>query len=287
MKEKTKGLMIDIAVYAVAFGAAAFPFAYINGILASSAAFTACATLVVFAASTALSDVSVYDPYWSVAPVVIIAACMIKYRVSTVNAWMIFALICVWSARLTVNWYITYKGLRREDWRYAMYRKKYRPALFHLISFAGLHFVPTAVVYAGLVSALLSMCVPRFSYLSLTGAAVMLASVCLELVSDLSIHRFLKENSGKKTTCRVSVWKYSRHPNYLGEMSFWTGLYIYFVCLCPQIWYKGLGFVSVIALFFAVSIPLMEKHNAARREDYADYKAKTSLILLLPNKKQR
>ena len=83
------------------------------------------------------------------------------------------------------------------------------------------------------------------------------------------------------------MWKYSRHPNYLGEMSFWTGLYIYFVCLCPQIWYKGLGFVSVIALFFAVSIPLMEKHNAARREDYADYKAKTSLILLLPNKKQR
>lgn len=285
MKEKTKGLLIDIMIYAVAFGAAAFPFAYINDILSASAAFTACATLVVFMASTALSDVSVYDPYWSVAPVVIIAACMIKYRVSTVNAWIMLALVFVWSARLTANWYITYKGLRREDWRYAMYRKKYRPVLFHIISFAGLHFIPTAVVYAGLVSALLSIGVPRFSYLSLIGAAVMIAAVCLELVSDLSIHRFLKENAGKDLTCRVSVWKYSRHPNYLGEMSFWTGMYIYFVCLCPRIWYKGLGFLSVIALFLTVSIPLMEKHNSSRRKDYAEYKAKTSVLLLLPNKK--
>ncbi|MBO7549124.1 MAG: DUF1295 domain-containing protein, partial [Clostridia bacterium] len=74
-------------------------------------------------------------------------------------------------------------------------------------------------------------------------------------------------------------------PNYLGEMSFWTGLYIYFLAATPGIWYKGLAFLSIIALFLSVSIPMMEKHNAERRIDYEEYKAKTSMLLLLPPKK--
>ena len=68
-------------------------------------------------------------------------------------------------------------------------------------------------------------------------------------------------------------------------MSFWTGVYLYFVALRPAIWYRGLGFVSIIALFLIVSIPLMERHNLARRPDYAAYRKRTSRLLLLPNRK--
>ena len=56
----------------------------------------------------------------------------------------------------------------------------------------------------------------------------MLLAILLEFLSDRAIHRFLREHRGERKTCNISVWKYSRHPNYLGEMSFWTGLYIYF-----------------------------------------------------------
>ena len=38
-------------------------------------------------------------------------------------------------------------------------------------------------------------------------------------------------------------------------------------------------------LFLFVSIPMMERHNAARRTDYAEYRARTSMLLLLPNRK--
>lgn len=285
--EYRKGLLIDAIAYTVAFGIAVLPFLYIKNILAAAAAFTATATVVLYIVSVVFADVSVYDPYWSVAPPVILLAVMLKYGLWNVNAILLLAIVGLWSLRLTANWLFTYKGLGHEDWRYAMYRSKYPPPVFQLISFFGLQFVPTTVVYAGLVGVLFAVQETRFAPLSVIGILVMLSAVLLELVADTAIHRFLREHPGEGRTCNISVWRYSRHPNYLGEMSFWTGLYLYFVALLPEKWYLGLGFLTIIALFLSVSIPMMERHNAERRSDYAAYRAATSMLLLLPPRKQR
>ncbi|MBO4276987.1 MAG: DUF1295 domain-containing protein [Clostridia bacterium] len=285
MKPKTKGVLTDLLVYTAAFAAGAVPFALLDNMFAATAAFTAAATIAVFAASCAFKDVSVYDPYWSVAPPVMLAAAMVKYRLWNINSALLLAAVAIWSARLTANWFYTYKGIGREDWRYAQYRERFKTPLFLAISFFGLHFVPTAVVWLGMVSVFFSAQKADFAPLSLAGLAVMLAAVALEYFSDRAIHGFLREHKGERKTCDISVWKYSRHPNYLGEMSFWTGAYLYFLPLCPENWYCGLGFLSVIALFLAVSIPMMEKHNAARRTGWEEYKAKTSVLFILPNRK--
>ncbi|MBQ1503586.1 MAG: DUF1295 domain-containing protein [Clostridia bacterium] len=285
MNEKRKGLLFNAAIYLAAFGIAAIPFSAIGDILVSSAVFTAVATLAVFIASCALRDVSVYDPYWSVEPPVLLLLAMIKYSLWTVNSFIILGAVTLWAVRLTVNWYVTYKGIGNEDWRYAQYREKLPTPLFLLVSFFGLHFVPTIVVYLGLVNGLLAIREPALSPLSLIGLAIMIAAVALEFVSDRAIHGFLKEHKGERKTCDVSVWKYSRHPNYLGEMSFWTGLFVYYAALCPDRWYLGAGFVTIIVLFLIVSIPMMEKHNAERRPDYKEYKERTSMLFLLPRKK--
>jgi steroid 5-alpha reductase family enzyme len=277
-----RGLLADGIAYAAAFALAVLPFLWIEDLLAAAAAFTATATAVLFAVSVILADVSVYDPYWSVAPPVMLLAVMIKYDLWNVNALVLLAAVGVWSLRLTANWLVTYRGLGHEDWRYRAYREKYPPFVFQCVSFCGLHFVPTIVVYAALVSGLLAVQRERFAPLSVIGLLVMLGAVLLEHVSDRAIHRFLREHAGERRTCDISVWKYSRHPNYLGEMSFWCGLYVYFAARCPEIWYKGLGFLCVIALFLFVSIPMMEKHNAARRPDYAAYRARTPMLLPLP-----
>ena len=285
MTEKQKGLLTDAAIYFGAFGAASIPFAVIEDMFLASAAFTAAATLFIFIFSTILKDVSVYDPYWSVAPPIMLLAVMLKYNIWTLNAFILMALFLLWSTRLTLNWYYTYPGLGHEDWRYAQYREKCSPFLFHVISFVGLHFVPTIVVWLGFVSALLAIRVKGFAPACLFGAAVMIAAVLLEYTADQAIHKFLREHRGEHKTCNISVWKYSRHPNYLGEMSFWTGLWLYFVACRPADWYLGLGFLSIIILFLTVSIPMMERHNAERRVDYAEYKEKTSMLLLWPSKK--
>ena len=281
-----KGIVIDVIVYLAAFCVGAVPFLWIGDPFAAAAAFTAAATVVVYVATVIYADVSIYDPYWSVAPPVILLAVMIKYKYWNANAFILLALVGIWSFRLTANWLSTYKGLGHEDWRYARYRASHHPFVFQLISFFGLQTVPTAVVYLSLVSGLLAIREPAFSPLSCVGILVMACAVLLELFADAAIHDFLREHAGENKTCNVSVWRYSRHPNYLGEMSFWAGLYLYFVAVRPDLWYLGLGFLSIIVLFLAVSIPLMEKHNAERRADYAEYKAVTSMLLPLPPKKR-
>lgn len=281
-KEKIRGLLIDLLAYTGAFLIAAIPFRMISHPVTATAVFTAAATILIYIVSVIYRDVSVYDPYWSVAPPVMILANMMKYRLLNINAVILLAAVGIWSLRLTANWYNTYRGVGHEDWRYAQYRARYAPLSFQFISFTGLHFVPTIVVFGGMVSAILAIRQEAFAPFSLAGAAVMLAAVRLEYISDRAIHSFLREHGTERRTCNISVWKYSRHPNYLGEMMFWTGLYLYFAALCPGIWYAGLGFLSIIALFLLVSIPMMEKHNLERRADYAEYRAGTSMLIPMP-----
>lgn len=287
MNDRKKGLLIDLIIYIVAFGIGIIPFIFIKNIFAAVAAFTAVATFIIYVFTIIFSDVSIYDPYWSVEPPVAFLAVMIKYNLWNVNAIIILVLTSFWALRLTVNWFIAYKGLGHEDWRYAMYREKLSPFVFQLLSLVGLIYVPTVVVYGGMTSGLFAMQQQDFNPLTVIGMVVMIGVVVLAFLADKAIHKFLREHKGEHKTCNISVWKYSRHPNYLGEMSFWVGLYLYFVVLCPQIWYAGLGFLSIIVIFLSFSIPAMEKHNMERRADYAEYKTQTSMLLLLPQKKKK
>ena len=287
MQAKTKGLLVNLLLYAVAFAVGAVPFAMIDDLLLAEAVFTAAATMVIFIVTCFIPDTSLYDPYWSVAPVVMLLLAMVKYRLFSVNAILFFVCVCLWSIRLTGNWALTYKGLLREDWRHRQYREKCSPLGFFLINFAGLQYIPTIVVYLGLVGGFGVLQTEGFDPLLLIGLAVMLTGVTLELVSDRAIHRFLREHAGEGRTCDASIWRWSRHPNYLGELTFWLGVFLCYLLTGAGKWYLGLGFLSIFLLFLFVSIPMMEKHNLERRADYAAYRARTSVLLPLPPKKEK
>lgn len=284
MREKRKGFLINLLLYVLALGTGLIPFAYINDLFLAEAALTVTATLLIYIVTCFIPDTSLYDPYWSVAPPVMLLAAMMKYDLWSANAILMLACVFLWAVRLTVNWAITYKGLCREDWRYSMFREKYGKFVFAIINLFGLQFVPTIVVYAGLVGAFFVLQSDGFTPAIVIGLAVMLAGVALELISDTAIHRFLKEDNHSGHSCNVSVWKYSRHPNYLGEMTVWVGVFLAYVAVRPEIWYYGLGFILIVVLFLFVSIPMMEKHNEERRTDYLEYKKKTSVLLPMPQK---
>lgn len=286
MQAKTKGLLVNLLLYAAAFAVGAVPFSLIDDLLLAEAVFTAAATMVIFIVTCFIPDTSLYDPYWSVAPVVMLLLAMVKYRLFSINAILFFVCVCLWSIRLTGNWALTYKGLCREDWRYRQFREKCSPVGFFFINFAGLQYIPTIVVYLGLVGGFGVLRTEGFDPRLLAGLAVMLIGVALELVSDRAIHRFLREHAGEGRTCDASIWRWSRHPNYLGELTFWLGVFLCYLLTGAGKWYLGLGFLSIFALFLFVSIPMMEKHNLERRSDYEAYRARTSVLIPLPPKKE-
>ena len=158
------------------------------------------ATVFVWLCGVIFKNVSVYDPYWSVAPPV-----MLTFWISIVgfNTPYLLLLVAVWlwGIRLTANWAYTFKGIQHEDWRYTRYRKESHPVIFHLINFFGLNMMPTLLVFFCMVPALLLPVQPHdanvISYIAMT---VCLAAVAIELtalsVSAPAATRFSKQVFG-------------------------------------------------------------------------------------------
>lgn len=284
MNHKQKSIVIIFLLYIISFLLATIPYFLIHKILFSSLVFTLSATLPIFILSCILKDTSLYDPYWSVEPPVLLIMNIIRYKTYTMNALLLLSIFLLWSIRLTYNWYDTYKGIGQEDWRYHDFRKRLNPLHFFLINLTGFQYVPTLVVYFGMVPAILLL-KKEFKIVSLIGCLIMLVGILLEYISDTTMHVFLRKKNKKGKTCNIGIWKYSRHPNYLGELLFWFGIMLAYILTCPETWYYGIGSIGIDCVFIFASIPLMEKHNLSRRKDYEKYRKETSILFLWPKKK--
>lgn len=286
INNRALSLLTVLIIYVLAFVVGYFTsFFIVNNDLLKFFYIDVIATVVVFIFSCLFKNTSVYDPYWSVYPIIIALFFFIQYEsYNSIPNIILLVVLSIWGIRLTVNWIFTFPNLTHEDWRYSDYRHNLNKGSFFIVNFFGLHMIPTLIVYAALVPLLILFMKGNSSYISLIGAIVMSAGILLELFADKDMHYFLR-NTKERVTCKHGLWNYSRHPNYLGENLIWIGIYIAFVSVYPSLWYMGFGFILMILLFEFISIPLAEKHHKSRRSDYVDYIKTTSRMLILPHKK--
>lgn len=241
------------------------------------------ATFIVHLASVVFKNTSIYDPYWSFVPWVLAIIAVIWFKRFTWPIFIILATFSFWSWRLTINWIITFQDIHWEDWRYKKYRENNNRFIFEIINFFGLQMMPTCIVFVSFIPFLV-LTIQGSNYFALIGAAVILFGALLELIADHEVHSFIKATKEMKT-CQNGLWNYSRHPNYLGEISIWFGLAIPAIIQYPTYWYVYPGCILVFLLFYFISIPLMEKRQVARRDDYKIYQKTTSKLLILPKRK--
>lgn len=233
------------------------------------------ATVATFIFSLIFKNASVYDPYWSVQPPVILVAFAIG-RELTLLGILLLLVISFWAIRLTANWAYTFANLNHQDWRYTMLKEK-TGVFYPIINFVGIHMVPTLVVYGCVLPAVyaireaLSANIPSIICLCVSlGAAVM------QGIADIQMHKYRKKRNG--AFIRIGLWKYSRHPNYLGEILMWWGVAAAVVLASPSAWYLAAGAVANTILFLAVSIPMADGRQS-RKAGFAEYKAETRMLL--------
>ena len=235
------------------------------------------ATVVVWAVGLALSNVSVYDPYWSVFPPVMFLIWSVYKGEWSLPVILLLLAVWFWGTRLTLNWVYTFKGLAHEDWRYTKYRDKLSSPLFHLTNFFGLNMMPTVIVFACMLPGFkIYESLRPFNLLTIFGFVVCIASACIQIVADRQIHRFRAENPGK--FCNVGLWKNGRHPNYFGEIQFWWGIWIMYASL-EGIDLLVLAPVAMTAMFLGISVPLMERRQLANKPGYAEYRRQTRILI--------
>lgn len=236
------------------------------------------ATVIVFIFSLIFGNASVYDPYWSVQPIIFVTAAACVHGV-TLQGVVVLVAIWYWGLRLTANWAYTFHGLGFQDWRYTMLKEKTK-WFYPVVNFTGIHMIPTLVVFFCMLPAIIIIHNGyTFKPLSLIGIAISLCAATLQLIADIQMHTFKK--NGGSGFIRKGVWKHGRHPNYLGEIMMWWGIAITCLLSAPSYdnWcFMILGAVLNTCLFLGISIPMAEKHQS-RKPGYEEYKKETRVFI--------
>jgi steroid 5-alpha reductase family enzyme len=286
---RAPGVAISAVTYAVALAVAAFV-VWVAGLehpLADLALGTLVATVVVFAVSVAVDNSSIYDPYWSLQPLAI-AGYYLWTRWGHLDARQVMAtaLLALYALRLTSNFYRDWPGLGKEDFRYQAFRARFGLAYWPA-SFFGIHLFPTIMVYLGCLP-LYAITRPdsnRLNWLDPLGEVVLLGAILLAFVADEQLRRFRMRPANAGKVINVGLWARSRHPNYLGEIGTWWGLWLLAMAAGVKWWWTVAGAAAITAMFVFASIPMMEKRLLVTRPDYAAYRAETSMLLPRPSRR--
>jgi steroid 5-alpha reductase family enzyme len=285
---KTRALLLVSLAYVTALGSAwaTLQFAPIEDLLYRTLVADAVATVVIFGWSVAYDNSSFYDAFWSVIPIAIVGywTALADSDVSVVRTAAILAVVLIWGGRLTFNWARGWSGLDHEDWRYVDFRKRL-PRFYWAISFGGIHLFPTLIVFAGLVAVFPALVHSGRApgLIDVAALVVGLVGIGFEWLADRQLHRFVTGEKQPGETLRSGLWRYSRHPNYLGEMLIWWSLFLFGLAADPA-WAKWavLAPVAMSAMFLFVSIPLLEKRSLERRSNYQQVIDETSMLIPLP-----
>lgn len=240
-------------------------------------------TIIVFIFSVAFSNASVYDPYWSVQPIVIMIFFAAHYGLNFLGILLMIA-ICWWGLRLTSNWAYTFKNLTCQDWRYTMLHEK-TGKFYPVINFIGIHMVPTLVVYLCVLPAVVAVYEQAiFRPICAVFIAISILAALIQLIADIQMHTFRKAKadgkiSGEDTAfIRKGLWKHARHPNYFGEITMWWGIGLACVFAMPENWFLIAGAVANTLLFSFVSIPMADKRQS-KKPGFDEYKKQTRVLI--------
>ncbi len=200
--------------------------------------------------------------------------------------WVAFALVLIWAARLGSYLLIRIKAMGRD--------KRFDDKRNNFWKFGGfwiLQAVTAWVVMLPVSFLMQTSAETELSTLVIISGLVSLGGIVFEAVADMQKFYFVQNKDNKGKWIANGLWKYSRHPNYFGEIMTWYG--VYFVCYTwlserdSAIALLGPIFITFM-LGFVSGIPLLEasaEKKWSKDPKYKDYKRKTSILIPLPRRK--
>ena len=282
MISKTKSLWIVAGIYAATIIAGGFLTVYLENsgdLLAKLFFIDVILTVLVFIFSFRFGNSSIYDPYWSVIPFAMLLYWWYYSGVgaTTPQVMLTFLVVSIWSSRLTYNWVRRWRGLQDEDWRYVRFKQQ-TGKWYLMVNFLGIHMFPTIVVFVAAVPLYYLLTFPHpLTWINYIGVVISFLGIWVEWLADYQLHAFKYKQHNPIAVMRFGIWRYLRHPNYLGEIMFWLGLAI--MAVSPYTtWHLFVGPLLMFVLFVFISIPMMEKHLLTTKPGYGDYIKSTGTL---------
>jgi steroid 5-alpha reductase family enzyme len=194
-------------------------------------------------------------------------------------------LVTVWGIRLA--WHIYQRNHKRpEDHRYQAWRKQWKN--FYLRSYLQVFLLQGFLLYLIAIPILFinRSSLSELALLDCCGVAIWLAGFSVESIADRQLKNFIGDSANKGKIMEGGLWRYSRHPNYFGEVTQWWGIFVIALAV-PAGWTTVIGPLTITVLILFVSgVPLLEKKYEGRA-DFEEYKKRTSIFVPWPPRAQR
>lgn len=127
-----------------------------------------------------------------------------------------------------------------------------------------------------------------FGVLDVAAIVLWCTGIAGEAVADRQLAAFKRDPGSRGRTCRVGLWKYSRHPNYFFEWVLWCA----FALLGLSATGGWIGLIAPLLIFvfvnYVTGIPPTEAQALrSRGEDYRRYQRTTSAFFPWPPRPER
>jgi steroid 5-alpha reductase family enzyme len=199
---------------------------------------------------------------------------------------LLAALVGIWSLRLGVYLLRARVLNDHEDGRYQMLRETWCDRTEPLL-FAFFQAQAVLAVLLALPFFLIAESPEALGPWDLLGLGLWTVALLGESIADRQLARFRGDPANRGRTCRLGLWRYSRHPNHFFEWAHWWT----YPCLAATgaLWPATIAvpLTMLFLLFRVTGIPYTEKQALrSRGEDYRRYQRETSVFLPRPPKTQ-
>jgi len=222
----------------------------------------------------------IVDVAWGLTFMVVVLVSFVIDQSGHTASLVLLGLVMIWGVRLSSHIYRRLRASKQEDQRYVELRRKWHVQHENLAIYLRIYLVqallativclPVLVVNAAQTDVL-----PMFLWAGLTLWA---AGFICEALADRQLRAFIRDPRNKGCLMTSGLWKYSRHPNYFGELVQWWAIGVIALGV-PYGWIGLVGPALITYLIVFVSgIPLMEKAFEGRT-GWDRYKSRTSVLI--------
>ena len=196
---------------------------------------------------------------------------------------LLCGLVLAWGTRLALHIHSRNRG-KGEDPRYKKWREEWG-RWFVLRTFLQVFMLQGALLIVVAFPVIFVIARPAYPLgpLDALGTLIWLAGFIFETIGDRQLLLFLRDPANKGRLMTGGLWRYTRHPNYFGEVALWWGVWLIAVSV-PGGWLTVIGPLTITALILKVSgIPMLERRYYGR-PDFEDYRRRTSAFFpLIPH----
>jgi steroid 5-alpha reductase family enzyme len=220
-------------------------------------------------------DTSLVDIFWGTGFIILAWYSLFKTELFLPRQLVVTTLITLWGVRLTG--YILWRK-KGDDPRYISLKKQWgswAPVYIFIFIFMLQGLFVLLIDYPVLL--INSSTLDTFQWTDYLGVTLWVLGISYEAIADWQLHAFLQNQSNKGLILQSGLWKYSRHPNYFGELVLWTGIWFLAITV-PYGWTGIISPLTLVYIFLFISIPVTERHMLSNSQFIA-YKEKTNMII--------